>query len=461
MIDDMRMRKFNGKTQIHYIRAVRRLAAFLRRSPDTATAEELRAFQLHMVDTGTAPPTINSTLSGLTTGVFNDGYTNNGLSTTQNGLGGLATQSRKPQPNLGPERSKELETGIDLGFMRNLADLGFTYYNSRTVDVILLTPAPASTGYTQQASNAATLTNRGVEMTLNLRPFTREAAAWDIGLQFAKNNNKVVSLRGAGSIDLAGSFSGVVPAALEGSRVGVLRGQDFARCGLGLVINGVDIDQSCGSASKGALYIGANGFPIADPTIRVIGDPQPKWTGSVSSSLTLWKNLRLSALLDIKRGGEGWNGTKGALYNFGKHKDTEVRNVLRTFGTDYMPGNPNGTGAVGGPGAGLPVTIDENWYTGLGSGFGPVSRQFIENAGYAKLRELSVGYTLNSPWLTRGIGFSSVDVRLSGRNLKTWTKYTGIDPETNLGGAAFAVRGIDYFNNPQTRSVVFSVGLNR
>src|SRR6478672_6368856 len=65
MIDDMRMRKFNGKTQIHYIRAVRRLAAFLRRSPDTATAEELRAFQLHMVNTGTAPPTINSTLSGL------------------------------------------------------------------------------------------------------------------------------------------------------------------------------------------------------------------------------------------------------------------------------------------------------------------------------------------------------------------------------------------------------------
>src|SRR5580765_3297537 len=64
-IGDMRMRKFNGKNQIHYIRAVRRLAAFLRRSPDTATAEELRAFQLHMVDTGTAPPTINSTLSGL------------------------------------------------------------------------------------------------------------------------------------------------------------------------------------------------------------------------------------------------------------------------------------------------------------------------------------------------------------------------------------------------------------
>lgn len=65
MIDDMRMRKMGGKTQIAYIRAVRRLAAYLKRSPDTATADELRRFQLHMVDTGTSPTTINATLSGL------------------------------------------------------------------------------------------------------------------------------------------------------------------------------------------------------------------------------------------------------------------------------------------------------------------------------------------------------------------------------------------------------------
>ena len=65
MIEDMRMRKMGGKTQIAYIRAVRRLAAFLKRSPDTATADELRRFQLHMVDTGTSPSTINGALSGL------------------------------------------------------------------------------------------------------------------------------------------------------------------------------------------------------------------------------------------------------------------------------------------------------------------------------------------------------------------------------------------------------------
>jgi integrase/recombinase XerD len=65
MIDDMRMRKLCDKTQAGYIRAVRHLAAFLERSPDTATVEELRRFQLHLVDTGTSPITLNATITGL------------------------------------------------------------------------------------------------------------------------------------------------------------------------------------------------------------------------------------------------------------------------------------------------------------------------------------------------------------------------------------------------------------
>jgi hypothetical protein len=86
---------------------------------------------------------------------------------------------------------------------------------------------------------------------------------------------------------------------------------------------------------------------------------------------------------------------------------------------------------------------------------------FIENAGFVKLREISLGYTLDAPWVNRLLGFRSVDLRLSGRNLVTWTKYTGIDPETSLLGPATSVRGIDYFNDPQVRSFVFSMTLNR
>jgi len=105
--------------------------------------------------------------------------------------------------------------------------------------------------------------------------------------------------------------------------------------------------------------------------------------------------------------------------------------------------------------------IDEDWFQGLGSGFGPVSSQFMEDGTYTKLREISVAYTFDGKWVSNLIGLSSIDLRLAGRNLKTWTKYKGIDPETNLTGAQFQTQGIDYFNNPQTRSFVLSIGLNR
>jgi site-specific recombinase XerD len=65
MIDDMRMRKLDEKTQTGYIRAVRKLAAFLGRSPDTATVDDLRRFQLHLVDSGCSPITLNATITGL------------------------------------------------------------------------------------------------------------------------------------------------------------------------------------------------------------------------------------------------------------------------------------------------------------------------------------------------------------------------------------------------------------
>jgi integrase/recombinase XerD len=65
MLEDMRMRKLEPRTQEAYVRAVRKLAAFLHRPPDTATVEDLRNFQLHLVDSGASPITLNATLTGL------------------------------------------------------------------------------------------------------------------------------------------------------------------------------------------------------------------------------------------------------------------------------------------------------------------------------------------------------------------------------------------------------------
>jgi hypothetical protein len=90
-----------------------------------------------------------------------------------------------------------------------------------------------------------------------------------------------------------------------------------------------------------------------------------------------------------------------------------------------------------------------------------VSTFFIEDGSYVKLRELSLSYLFDQPWVSGRTGLSSIEVKLAGRNLHTWTKYTGWDPETNLAGAEVPITGVDFFNNPQTRSFVLTMTLNR
>jgi hypothetical protein len=85
----------------------------------------------------------------------------------------------------------------------------------------------------------------------------------------------------------------------------------------------------------------------------------------------------------------------------------------------------------------------------------------MEDGTYTRLREVSVAYTFDQPWVGRALGLNSIDLRVAGRNLAVWTDYKGMDPEANLGGAENLIQGIDYFNNPQTRSIVITVGLNR
>ena len=78
-----------------------------------------------------------------------------------------------------------------------------------------------------------------------------------------------------------------------------------------------------------------------------------------------------------------------------------------------------------------------------------------------KLREIGLTYTLDMPFVRSLTSFSSADIRIAGRNLHTWTKYRGYDPEVNLGGGEFLTQGLDYFINPPSRSFVLSVSLNR
>ena len=402
-----------------------------------------------------------------------------GLSPTQAGFGGLVTALTKAADVLKPERTKEFEAGFDIGLWEEMADLSFTLYRSRTEDVILLTPLAPSTGYYVEAQNSAEFSNRGVEVSLNVRPLRSERYNWDIGLQWARNRSMVEQLDAADFIRLDG-INTISPYAVakEGQPVGVFYDYGLARCGISpggmdAVIEDVDLDVVCAGQPRGALYIADNGFPVGDDNLRVIGDPNPDWTGSLQSSFSFGK-VRLSGLAEIKKGGVINNGTKGALLAYGTHKDTEQRaNCTSTSAGFVCTGNEKVFGQKGfyegpvvGPGANTPVPIGQNWY---GSGalalgnclFSGYSEECMEDGGYVKLRELAVAYTVDTDWVQRQLGFTSVELRLAGRNLKTWTDYTGFDPETEFGQAIQRTRGMDYFNMPQSRSFILSVALNR
>jgi TonB-linked SusC/RagA family outer membrane protein len=401
---------------------------------------------------GNEPPAY-ATLAGFTAGDLQEGW-GPFLRSIYSDRGALRTDFSKEQPDIRPERTSELEIGADFSLLHDRVGLGFTWYNAKTDDAILFTPLPPSSGYFSQIANAATFRNRGYEITLDVRAVNLPKFTWEVGGNFASNRNRVVDFGDPDVEFIAmGGFSGAAVYAVRGSSIGVFRGQDFVRCGNDLSHLSAEIQTGCAGASSGAYYIGVDGFPVGDPRVREIGNPNPDWTAGVRTSMTFLQRWRLSGLLDIQQGIDMWNGTKGALYSYGTHKDTEVRGLQTTWGAF------KGAEVVG-PGADRTVTIDQTWFLGAGSGFGPYTNQFVEDASFVKLREIALEYDVPTSFAQR-FGMTGINLRVAGRNLKTWTDYTGLDPETNLTGTLGGVRGYDYFNNPQSRQFVFTVGLTR
>jgi outer membrane receptor protein involved in Fe transport len=408
-------------------------------------------------------PTAYQTQTVFSSGSFFEGGWGPTLGTQQNGVRGLATSTTLGNPDLGPERVGELEMGFDLGLLRDRADLTLTHYRQKTTDAILQFPLQAAGGYTTQLRNVGELENIGWEAALNLHPLRGQRATWDVGLFWSRNRNKVLSLQGAAQVVLNAPFgTGSFPQAIvrEGQPMGIWLSDDFIRCGRGLTVSGVQIDQTsghCQGAPAGALYLGADGLPLRDQEDQyLLADANPDWQGGVRTNLT-WRKFTFGGLLDMRRGGDVWNGTRTALNHFGRTAESaRFREGTFTFGETYVPDE-----RVAGPGVGKAVALGEGWFSGLGGVFnGPASFAF-EDGSFMKLRELSVGYLWDTQTVRR-IGFSNVEFRVAGRNLYTWTDYTGVDPETSVQSAGTSViRGVDYFNNPQTRSFVFTLSLNR
>ena len=346
--------------------------------------------------------------------------------------------------NLKPEVTSSTDIGTELKFFKGRVGIDFTYYTSKSKNLLLDVPLAPSTGYGSGYTNAASITNHGIEVVLSLSPIQTKSFTWDITANWSMNRSLVTNL-GAGvqTLFLGGFTNGAINA-VAGKPFGQIYGIGYVKDAKGnTIINDVKTN---------AFY----GFPIVDPNSKALGDPNAKWIGGIQNKFT-YKNLRFSFLFDTRQKFDMWNGTRGAMVNFGTAKETETRGQAKVF--TGVPGHLDANGAI-------VETTDKNtvsvkpgqsWFQTGGSGFS-VNEPFIEHVSFWKLREVSIGYSINLEKVKGNKIIKGIEFSLIGRNLLLFTNYKGVDPETSLAGGG--ALGIDYFNNPSTRAYGMNVKFN-
>ena len=188
----------------------------------------------------------------------------------------------------------------------------------------------------------------------------------------------------------------------------------------------------------------------------------------ISNAFT-YKGFTLNALIDIRQGGDIWNGTKGALSYFGTSKITENRGEMKVF--EGVLGHLDPTGnivhydangvEVNGSGSAnsTQAELGEYWYTTEGGGFGTTSKQFVEDGSYVKLREVAISYDFSRSFLKGNKFIKGLTFGIYARNIILSTDYDGVDPETSLTGSGNS-QGLDYFNMPNTKSFGANLRVN-
>jgi outer membrane receptor protein involved in Fe transport len=349
------------------------------------------------------------------------------------------TQSQQlGNPELRPESTIEHEIGLELRFLRGRARADISLYKKSSYDQIFSVPSSAVTGYTNITRNAGDLENKGIEVSLHGRPVEIGTFSMDLGLNWAKNKSRVLSLApGVTSIYLAG-YSWPQIRIMEGQPYGVIWGYGWKR-------NCVEPNPCFSSSPAGEMLIGDNGYPIRTDELRNLGSVMPDWTGSLTTDIR-FGNFGLSALGDMRRGGKLINFETQYTTNSGRSIFTNDRYTYVTHeGININTGDQNT----------VRLFKDQDYYP-LIYGFDRHENQ-IEPAGFVKLREMTLSFRVPENLLRR-ISFDALSLYVTGRNLKVWSDFSGGDPEGDVyGGQNAGGQFFRQFSEPQTRSWLLGI----
>lgn len=327
----------------------------------------------------------------------------------ENGIIGLRPSINVGLPTIQPEVTTETEGGFDTQFFGGRAGAEFTVYHKRTTGLALAAALAPSTGFTSTIINGGSLVNNGTEIGLTLLPVKSQVFTWESRTTYARNRGLVTSLP--------------VPAFYTGNGFGERTARVKVQPGYAPdeVVAYVGFDSAVVNGAKVATTNRHEAF---------FGSASPDFTMGFNNDFTVGP-LRLSTLIDWRKGG-----------------------YIADLSQTYLENGTNGQSAITGGNFADTATNNRDqaaYKAGL-----PV---FLEHGSFAKLREVTLSYALAPDLASTLFRGTSRDVRLelSGRNLKTWTKYRGLDPEVSNFGNAPLNRMWDLAPFPPSRQFFFSI----
>ncbi len=357
--------------------------------------------------------------------------------------------STRPPSELRPQQADSYEAGITLGFFDSKVDVDFTYYQIRSYDQILETPVPTSSGVSAVRINNGELRNRGFECSINYNAINKPNGYFKLGLNFASNENRVISLGGGAEVlELANIWGDFGPRIMvrEGDEYGTIYGYDYVR-----------------HPESGEPILNAEGthYEVTENVVPV-GNAAPKLVGGLNLE-GKYKDFTFRALIDTKIGGDIYAGS----YVIGLQTGQSPETLLERDGGGLPYTDPNGeTRNIGVilPGVHADGTPNEQvvhyYYKYLpnAGGWGKIlTTPGILDNSWVKMREMSISYQMPTDWVSKMKIFQGLNISVVGRDL--FYIYTSLPDNINPEGVSGSgnAQGLEWASLPPMRSFSFKI----
>jgi TonB-linked SusC/RagA family outer membrane protein len=370
---------------------------------------------------------------------------------------GIGNQYSAGNPTLKPEIQDSWEVGGELRFLKGRIGLDYTFYHSQTENQIGQPRLAQSGGFIFSTLNSGSVINKGMEIAITGKPIVTKDFTWDATLNFSYNQGR-----------LGAFIPGVAYFYPTDAQFGTVKAASIPNGGYFLGMTGQpylhELDTKGVEMPNGRYLVDpTTGFYKLNTTNPVVGNREPDFIGGFNNTFR-YKKISLSFLLDIRKGGDVFNGTEYAMVANGLSKLTTLNDrqsvtitgVNSQTGADFTQTYTAGQNSVinGITYAGN-YLIQQYWQN-----YAANSYNFITSVNWVKLRSLSLTYDFTGAFKNKKI-IKGLSVTAVGTNLFTWTNYKGMDPEVSAAGGTggSGSTGIDYLGVPAVRTFTFGINV--